>query len=110
MYSMAECTFPAVASKARTFCDAFVKPISFNCCTNTRSDTWEATVRGIILLVIAPGISPQEVVCPLEEQLLRFHQMENQHPQVMRRPCLHQGRTLRQMAPSLAPVVRRPWD
>jgi len=30
-------------------------------------------VRGIILLVIAPGISPQEVVCPLEEQLLRFH-------------------------------------
>ena len=32
MYSIAECTFPPVASNARTFCDAFVKPMSCNCC------------------------------------------------------------------------------
>ena len=31
IYSIAECTFPPVASNARTFCDAFVKPISCNC-------------------------------------------------------------------------------
>lgn len=31
IYSIAECTFPPVARRARTFCEAFVKPMSCNC-------------------------------------------------------------------------------
>jgi hypothetical protein len=31
IYSIAECTFPAVARKARTFCDALVNPMSWSC-------------------------------------------------------------------------------
>jgi hypothetical protein len=30
-YSIAECTFPPVARRARTFCEALVKPMSCNC-------------------------------------------------------------------------------
>jgi hypothetical protein len=31
IYSIAECTFPPVARRARTFCEALVKPMSCNC-------------------------------------------------------------------------------
>lgn len=34
MYSIAVWTLPPVARRARTFCDAFVKPISCNCYHN----------------------------------------------------------------------------
>ncbi len=42
IYSIAECTLPPVARRARTFCDALVKPISCSCCQGHVS---KSTVR-----------------------------------------------------------------
>lgn len=39
IYSIAECTFPPVARSARTFCDAFVNPMSCSCCFPDMSST-----------------------------------------------------------------------
>lgn len=44
IYSIAECTFPPVARRARTFCEALVKPMSCNC---YRSKYMSIQERGI---------------------------------------------------------------